>query len=187
MAHALWFLIETAGSLLAAAFLLRAAAWWVQLSPRNPLVQFVSALTDWLVKPLRRALPASGRTDWSSLAGALLVASVLAAIRTLAMGSFARAPAFGAVVLLAVFWLIKWSLYLLNTLVIVQAVLSWVNPNAPIAPVVERLTDPFLGPIRRVIPTIGGVDVSPVVLIVATQLALMMLESILVSLLAPIA
>lgn len=187
MAQTFWFLLETVASLVAGSFLLRAAAWWTQLPARNPLVQFVIALTDWLVKPMRRVLPASRRTDWSSLAGALFVAVTLAALRALMFGSGARVPVFGAVVLLAVFWLVKWALYLLNTLVIVGALLSWVNPHAPIAPLVDRLTAPFLWPIRRVLPLVGGVDLSPVVLIIATQLLLTMVESMIVYVLVPFA
>lgn len=180
-----WLLLETAGSLLATAFLLRAAAWRVQLSARNPLVQFVIALTDWLVKPVRRMLPATRTTDWASLAGALLIALVLAIVRSLLAGGTMRAPALGAVLLLAVFWLLKWSLYLASTLVIVRAVLSWVNPHAPLAPAVERLTEPLLAPVRRVIPTVGGVDLSPLVVIVVAQFALMTIESLLIYFIAP--
>jgi len=89
-----------------------------------------------------------------------------------------RAPAFGVVVLLAVFWLVKWSLWLLTALVLLLAILSWVNPHAPIAPTIDTLTRPFLAPIRRIVPLIGGVDLSPLVLILLAQLALTVLQSV---------
>lgn len=181
MERALWFLLETVGSLLATACILRAAAWRAQLSARNPIVQFVIAVTDWLVKPLRKVLPASRRTDWSSLAAALIVAVVLAVVWTL-LSTRSRMPVFGAVVLLAMFWVLKWSLYLLMGLVILQAILSWVNPHAPVAPAIDQLTRPWLAPIRRLIPLVGGVDLSPLVLIVVAQVALTLLESVFVSL-----
>jgi YggT family protein len=183
MLRALWFLLETAGSLLASAFVLRAVAWRLQLPPRNPLMMFVVAVTDWLVKPLRRVLAPSRTTDWASLAAALLVAFALAVVWML-LFTPGRTPAPGGVVLLAVFWLLKWSVYLLIGLVLLQAILSWVNPHAPIAPTVDLLTRPFLAPIRRFVPLIGGVDLSPLVLIVLAQVVVTLLESALVSLIS---
>lgn len=177
MMNALWLLLETAGSLLATACLLRAVAWWQQLSPRNPIMQFVIAVTDWIVKPLRRLLPGSRRVDWASLLAALVIAVVLALVYSMAM--LGRGPMMGGVLFVALFWLCKWAIYLLIGLVLVQAILSWVNPQAPIAPVIDHLTRPFLAPIRRVVPLIGGVDLSPLVLIVGAQALLMVLESLL--------
>ncbi len=185
MIRALWFLIETLASLLATACLLRALAWRLQLSARNPISQFLIAVTDWLVKPLRRALPASRTTDWGSLIAALLIAVVLALAWTLVFAR-GRPPAFGGILLLAAFWLVKWSLYMLMGLVILHAVLSWVNPHAPVAPVLDQLTRPFLAPVRRVIPLVGGVDLSPLVVIVLAQVALTGIESLFLSLVAMI-
>lgn len=180
MVRTLWFLIETLGSLLVSACVLRALAWRVQLSARNPIGQFLVAATDWLVKPLRKVLPASRTTDWASIAAAVAVSLVLAIVWTILFAG-ARPPAFGGVLLLALFWVLKWSLYLLSAMVILQAVLSWVNPHAPIAPAIGQLTRPFLAPLRRVIPLVGGVDLSPLVLIILVQVLLSVLESIFVA------
>ena len=183
MARTLWYLFETIGSLLASACILRAAAWHARLSARNPLVQFVIALTDWIVKPLRRMLPTARGTDWASLMAATLVAVLMAVVLAL-LNSHGRVPIFGAVILRAVFWLAQWSLYLLMGLVILQAVLSWVNPAAPLAPAVDQLTRPFLAPIRRFVPLVGGVDLSPLLLILIVQVLMMLLETALPMLLA---
>lgn len=184
MSRTLWFLIETIGSLLVSACVLRALAARVHLSPRNPIAQFLVAATDWLIRPLRRLLPASRTVDWPSIAGAAVVAIVLALAWSL-MFAASRVPAVGAVLLLAAFWLLKWSLYLLIVMVILHAVLSWVNPHAPIAPALEQLTRPFLAPLRRVVPLVGGVDLSPLVLIVLAQVLISALESGFLSLAAP--
>ncbi|MCD6679113.1 MAG: YggT family protein [Burkholderiaceae bacterium] len=180
MHQALWLLLETLGSLLATACVLRAYLNWLGLGVRDPLGQFVIAVTDWIVRPLRGVLPATRKNmrsvDWASLLASLLLAVVLAVLYVLLFGG-GRAPAFGAVVLLAVFWLAKWSLWLLTALVLLLAVLSWVNPHAPIAPTIDALTRPFLSPIRRFVPLIGGVDLSPLVLILLAQLALTVLQS----------
>jgi len=181
MLRTLWFLIETLGSLLVSAFVLRALAWRVQLPTRNPIGQFLIAATDWLVRPLRKVVPASRTTDWASICAAVLVALVLATLWTLIFAG-SRTLAFGGVLLLALFWTLKWSLYLLIAMVILQAVLSWVNPNAPIAPAIDQLTRPFLAPLRRVVPLVGGVDLSPLVLIILAQVLLSALESLFVSL-----
>ena len=181
MTRTLWFLIETLGSLLVSACVLRAVAWRVNLSPRNPINQFLIAATDWLVKPLRKLMPAARRTDWASIAAAVLVSLVLAVCWTLIFAR-GRPPAFGGVVMLALFWVLKWSLYLLIAMVILQAILSWVNPQAPIAPALDLLTRPFLAPFRRFVPLVGGVDLSPLVLIVLAQVLLTGLESLFVAL-----
>src|SRR5690606_28483352 len=151
MHQALWLLLETLGSLLATACLLRAYMNRVGLGARNPVGQFVVAVTDWLVRPLRRVLPAGGTVDWASILAGFVVSLVLAVLFVALFGG-GRFPAPGAVLMLSVFWLLKWSLWLLTALVLMQAVLSWVNPHAPIAPTIAALTRPFLAPIRRVVP-----------------------------------
>ncbi len=180
MYQALWLLLETIGSLLATACVLRAYLAWLGLGARNPIGQFVVAVTDWIVRPLRGMLPAPRKArrsvDWPSLLAALLLALALAVFYVLVFGR-GRVPAPGAVLLLAAFWLVKWSLWLLTAMVLLLAVLSWVNPRAPIAPVVDALTQPFLAPIRRIVPLVGGVDLSPLVLILLLQFVLTLLHS----------
>lgn len=175
MLNVLWLLLETAGSLLATACVLRVVGAWQHASPRNPLMHFAQAITDWIVGPLRRVTPRARRLDLASLLAALLLAFALALFYTLVV--LGRGPMPGGVLLLACVWLAKWSIYLLIGLVLVQAVLSWVNPDAPLAPAVDQLTRPFLAPLRRVLPRAGGFDLSPLVLIVAAQVALMLLDS----------
>lgn len=180
MSRVLWFLIETLGSLLATACVLRAAAMRFQLPPRNPVSQFVIAITDWLVRPLRRVLPPSRGNDWASLGAALLIALLLGLAWALLFGR--GEVAFAAIVPLALFWLVKWTIYLVMGLVLLHAVLSWVNPHAPVAPTIEQLTRPFLAPLRRFIPLVGGVDLSPLVLIVLGQVLLTLFEQLFISL-----
>ena len=187
MTQALWLLLETLGSLLATACVLRAYLNWLGLGARNQVGQFVIAVTEWIVRPLRGVLPAARKgprsVDWASLVAALVLATVLAIVYILIFGR-GRTPAFGAVVLLAVFWLLKWSLWLLTAMVLLLAVLSWVNPHAPIAPTIDALTQPFLAPIRRIVPLVGGVDLSPLVLILLLQLVLTLLQSAMPSFMA---
>jgi len=177
MSQTLWFLIETLASLLATACILRAYMNWVGVLSRDPIGQFIIAVTDWLVRPLRRVVPGGSRAiDWASVAAGALVALLLAFIYLSLIGRLGPA-AIGAAVVFAIYYLLKWSLYLLMGIVLLSAVLSWVNPQAPIAPTLNALTRPFLAPVRRIIPLVGGVDLSPLVILIVVQLLLGFLAS----------
>jgi YggT family protein len=81
-----------------------------------------------------------------------------------------------ALAVVALFDLLRYSLYILVFAVIVQAVLSWVNPYTPLAPVFDALTRPFLRPLRRFVPPLGGVDLTPLILIVILYVLLIVLS-----------
>ncbi len=138
---------------------------------------FVSAITDWIVKPYRKLIAPTRNADWASVLAAVTVAVVVSAVYAL-MFDGGRAPAFGAVVLRAVLWLVEWTLQLLIALLFLQAILSWVNPHAPIQPALNQLTDPMLGPIRKIIPLVGGVDLSPMALMLAIYVVLELIQQI---------
>ncbi len=165
-------LLEVAAGVLVGACLLRLYMQYqrIAMSARsgNPLGHFIFALTDWLVLPLRRVLPALGRWDMASLAGACL----LTLAQYFLLWGLAGAPGgVGAVPILAAFGLLRLVISGLTILVIVYAVLSWVPTRSPVADLAERLCAPVLRPIRRVLPLIGGVDLSPLVLLVLLQIA----------------
>lgn len=174
MTDVLWLVIRMVGGLLATACLLRAMAYRFHLSPHNPISLFVFAVSDWLVKPLRRVLPASRNNDWASVLGAAIISLLVALLYTLLIGQM---PMPGLVLLMAVRFLIEWALYLMIGLLILQAVLSWVNPHAPVAPAINQLTEPFLTPIRKIIPLMGGVDLSPMVLMLIIYILLELVQT----------
>ncbi len=176
MKDALWLVINSLVSLVGSACLLRAWGNRVPGSLRSQLGMFVMAITDWIVKPLRKFMPSNKGIDWSSIAAAFLIALVLASI-FLVMNTAGRIPNFGLVFMLALLWLVKWALYTAIGLLILMAVLSWVNPNAPMAPTINQWTQPMLAPIRKVLPTVGGFDLSPLVVILLIQVVLMLVES----------
>lgn len=170
MREGLWLVVETVGSLLAAACVLRLWMVWLGLALRDPVGHFVFTFTEWLVRPLRSVLPRRGHFDGSCLLAALLLALALAVIFVLLFA--ARTPSFGAVVVLALVWLARWSLWLLIGALLLQVILSWVNPHAPIAPMLHMLTDPLLAPVQRRLPRLGGVDLSPLFVLLIAQIAL---------------
>ncbi|MGO9446661.1 MAG: YggT family protein [Thiobacillaceae bacterium] len=176
LAGALSFLIQTIGNLLAIAFLLRYVMQALRVPFSNPFSQFVVAVTNFAVRPLRRVIPGWHGLDWASLFLAwLLVFVVTVSQRWLGGFPFALAGAgvWPALAGVAVVELIRLAAYLLIGLVVIRAILSWVNPYSPLSPAVYPLTEPFLKPLRRILPELGGVDLSPLVLILLAQLFIM--------------
>jgi YggT family protein len=174
--NAVAFVLDAIFSIFILAALVR---FWMQAfraPARNPIAQFTMALTDWAVKPLRRVVPGVFNLDWASLivAGAFeFVLQVL--LLLIAGGSPIENPGVLSVLLFISFVkLVRLSIYVFMGAIIIQAVLSWVNPYHPVAPFFNSLTDPFLRPVKRVIPPIGGVDISPVFVLIFFQLLLML-------------
>jgi len=172
---AIKFVIDAIFSLFILAALVR---FWMQAlraSARNPIAQFTIALTDWAVRPLRRVVPGLFALDLASLVAAWLGEFALQLL-LLAVSGFSpfETPAVLSVLLfLAFVKMIRLSIYVFMGAVILQAVLSWVNPYHPLAPFFEALTRPFLKPVQKAIPPIGGVDITPVVVLIFFQLLLM--------------
>jgi YggT family protein len=173
--QALGFLFDTVFGLVTYALLLRFSMQWLRAPFRNPIGQAVVALTDWVVKPVRRVVRGVGGFDASTL----LLAWGVQFLWLLALRAVAGAGFGGAVVpvlaLYAVVELVKAMLWLLIIVVIAQAVLSWTAPHGPLSGMLNALTFRFLAPIRRAIPPVGGtLDLSPLILIVVVQLLLML-------------
>ncbi|MCF8210732.1 MAG: YggT family protein [Rhodoferax sp.] len=172
-------LLEVAAGLVAGVCLLRLYMQHqrIPMSARsgNPLAKFIFAMTDWLVLPLRRVVPAAGRWDLASLVAAFLVQLAEFMILWLLAG---MASSLLSVVVLAAFGLVRMALSGLTGLVIVYAILSWVQTQSMVADLLERLVMPVLTPIRRVVPLVGGFDLSPLVLLVLLQIAGIVLGSV---------
>jgi YggT family protein len=141
----------------------------------NPLGQFTIALTDWAVKPLRRVIPGAFKLDWASLvvAGALeFLLEVI--VLLLSGGSPVENPAVLTVLLFMSFVkLVRYSIYVFMGALIIQVVLSWVAPHHPVMPFFDALTRPFMKPAQRIIPTVGGVDISPLFVFLFFQILLL--------------
>ena len=173
------FLLDIAFTLIGAVLLARAWLQAVKLHPFNPIAQAIYQATNWLVTPLRRVVPTGGGTDWASLLGALLVAIVyLVLLWFVSTTSMLPVKVIPGVVGAALATVGRWALNLMIWLTLIQAVLSWVNPMATIMPVLRILTAPLLEPIRRIMPRLGGFDLSPLVLLILAQIAIMVLNRI---------
>jgi YggT family protein len=176
--QSLIFLLESLGQLWILAVLLRFFAQTMRAPFRaragNPLADFIMALTDWAIAPARRVFPSVFRLDTASIAVAWVACALLSLCVLLLGGKVLLAsPTFWPGLLAFSFVeLIRLSLYLFIGLMIVQAILSWVSPYHPLQPFFNTMTRPILKPVQRMIPLIGGVDLSPLLVILLLQVLL---------------
>ena len=180
LAQIFLLILDTVCGFMTLALLVRFAMQWARAPFRNPLGQFIVAVTDWMVRPVRRVIPGLFGVDMASLLLAWLWQVVYQGIALGFSGvllAVSPAPTL-LVAVLAVLELAKISLYLVMGAVIIAAVFSWVNPYAPLAGVFNTLTSPLLRPFRRVIPPVGGVDLSPLALLLVLQIALFVIASL---------
>ncbi|MGE8187817.1 YggT family protein [Pseudomonas sp. NPDC086278] len=163
------FIIKTLGSLYLLIVLMRFILQLVRANFYNPLCQFIVKATQPLLKPLRRVIPSMFGLDMSSLVLALIIQMLLIAV-ILALKGF------------MVDWvlLVPWALIALFSLflniifyaMIISVILSWVAPGShnPGAELVGQITEPVLAPFRRIIPNLGGLDISPIFAFIVIQL-----------------
>lgn len=175
-------LLGTAASLLTLAFLARVWMQWARAPFRNPVGQFVLTSTNWAVLPLRRIIPGLFGVDLASVIAAWITQFAFLAI----MASLVNLGGFGVLALgglLAVAWgallaVLKLFIYLLMGVVILAALMSWLSPYSPAAPLFNGLAHPLLAPVRRIVPIFGGLDLSPLVVILLLQIVLIVLENL---------
>ena len=177
IAGAVIFIVSTTCGIFSVALLLRVYLQWVRAAYRNPLSEFLAALTDFMVRPARRVIPGLWGLDLASLFLAWLI-QVTELVLVMEIKGYAPAASVGAiasgVALLAAVMLLKLALYIVMVVVIVQALLSWINPYSPLAPLLGSMSRPFLRLFQRRIPPIGNVDLSPLFVIIICQLLLML-------------
>jgi YggT family protein len=168
--QALLFLLDVLLQPFAAILLLRFHLQWLRVPLRNPLGEFIMALTDFVVLRARRILHTAYGLDIATLLLALFAETAyLAAMLWLQGGGYIGFPLPGLIVW-ALVKLFKISIYLLMAAVFAQAILSWVNPYTPFASMLTAITQHFLRPLRRVVPMLGNVDLSPLVFFILCQL-----------------
>jgi YggT family protein len=176
--QAVVFLLDATVGFFCALFLLRFMMQATRVSFAGQLGRFVVSLTDWAVKPLRRVIPGVGGFDWASLVAAFALQLALAALLVGLAGPGVAADA--GTLAITVAWLalrslLRLAIYILIGALILQAVLSWINPYSPLAAPASQLTRPLLDPVRRLVPSISGIDLSPLVVILLLQALLMLL------------
>ena len=173
-----FFLLDAMIGFLTYALLLRFYMQVFRVSFRNQVGAFIMQLTNWLVMPLRKVLPGIFGFDLASLLPAyLLQVGLLFAVFFLRAGLGGIFPDDLWLLILgqAALATLRISIYILIGALFLQAILSWVSPFSPLAQPLSQLTRPFLDPIRRIVPPIAMVDLSPLIAILLAQAVLMLL------------
>ncbi|MDR2786953.1 MAG: YggT family protein [Candidatus Accumulibacter sp.] len=175
-AEVIVLIVDTCVTPLTVLLLARFFMQWSRTPFDNQIGGFVLRLTNWLVLPLRRIVPAIRGFDSASLLAAYLLQILLAAL----MISLASTYELFTVAMMLMIaanglrFLLRVSVYLFIVLLVAQAMLSWFNPYAPMNRLVGRLTDPLLRPLRRIVPPISNIDVTPLIAILLAQIVLIL-------------
>jgi YggT family protein len=165
--QALLFILNALLTLVVVAFLLRVLMPLVRADFRNPIGEAVMSVTNPLVLPLRKLLPPGKRFDPASLVALILVQLAgTALLRAVAGGGFSL----DAIVIGGFYALLHTVLQFYFFAVLLYALLSWFGGGYnPAAQILGRLVEPLLAPIRRVVPPLGGLDLSALFLMIALQ------------------
>jgi YggT family protein len=164
------YVLQTLGSLYLMIVLLRFILQLVRADFYNPLSQFAVRATQPLLKPLRRIIPSIAGLDLASLVLALLVQLVLMALTMLLAYGTTGSP-----IQLLIWSLIGVAALFINIFfyaLIISVILSWVAQGShnPAALLVNQLCEPLLMPFRRLLPSMGGLDLSPIFAFIAIKL-----------------
>lgn len=181
LAEMLGIVVRFIGGFFVFLFLARFYFQVLRVPFRNQLGAFVIATTNWAVMPARRVVPQAWGFDLASwICAWVLQALLLATLAMLAGVDLSLAPAAASGILFAQAFvdLVQSSLEILLAVVILQAVLSWVSPYNPLQSMLDSVTRPLLRPIRRILPPVANVDLSPVVLILAIMLLMVPLAEL---------
>lgn len=172
-------LSEIAITVIGGACLLRCYLQYLKfnLSPRsgNPIGLYLMPLTNWLVMPLRKLIPSVGRIDSACLLGAYLIVLAKVLLLGLLLGSI---PPILSLLIGSVLELIGLVLSIFVVLIIANVVLSWVGRRSPTQYMLAEILNPLLTPIKRILPNLGPLDLSPLALLVAIQIAQILLGSL---------
>lgn len=168
MADALFFLVKTITQLYLLTYLIRFVMQWVRADFYNPLSQFIVRVTNPLVVPARRLVPSAGGIDVATLAVMLALEAVFTWLLMTFVGLGASPATF---VLYVILRLVALTIMLYTVVIIVYAVLSFIGPGhaTPLSLLLAQLVEPVLRPFRRVIPPVGGLDLSPLVVLILLQ------------------
>ncbi len=173
------FLVHTLFSLYILIVVLRFLLAWVRADFYNPLSQFLVTATNPLLVPLRRFVPSLGSIDTASIVLALGLKLVELWLLALIGGMAFNLP---LMIVVAIFQLLELLIYVFIVSIIIQAIMSWVSPGmqyhqSPIGSILHSLNEPLLRPVRRVIPRVGMIDLSPLVVIIGLNVMLILLRS----------
>lgn len=164
------YVLQTLGSLYLLIVLLRFVLQLVRANFYNPLCQFIDKATQPLLKPLRRIIPSLFGLDMSSLVLAILVQLALMALTLLL--TYGTTGNFVQLLIWAIIGVTALFLKIFFFALIISVILSWVAPGShnPGAELVNQICEPALAPFRRLLPNLGGLDISPILAFMVLKL-----------------
>ena len=176
-AQAIIFLVKLFFDIYILALILRYLLTIVRVDSLNPLSTLIMKVTNPLLKPLRRTIPGYFGIDWASIISLFLVQAI--EIILVALIITGGIPAFSGLTMLTIAYLLRTILYIYLFIIIVQVIISWINPNAynPITTIMYQISEPILKPIRQFIPSSGGLDFSPLVALIIINLLMILIIS----------
>ena len=168
------FLIQTLFGIYEVIILLRFLLQLVRADFYNPISQFIVKATSLPLRPLRRIIPGIAGIDVASLV--LLLVVVIVELLLLSVVANLPMPTLPGIIVLAVVELLKLLIYVFLFSVFVLAILSWVSPGGynPVANLLYQITAPLLRPARRLLPPMGGLDLSPMVVMIVLYLMILL-------------
>ncbi len=168
------FLLDVIFGLFIAAVMLRLFLQWARADFYNPLSQAIVKVTNPVLRPLRRYIPAVGRIDTASVALILALQMLAVWIKLALLGADAG---LGAIAVFALAELVSKAIYIFMFAIFVQVIASWVAPGSynPALSLIDSITYPLLKPLRAVLPPLGGLDLTPMLALIALQLAQMLM------------
>lgn len=175
------FLVSTILGLLSLALLLRFYFQLLRVPYYNSISQFLISATDFIVRPARRFIPGWAGIDLSTLMLAWLLECIIVTSVYMVQGydfEVNIVTSLGVMGLLGIAEIVRTTLYIVLITIIMQAVLSWINPRSPLAPLLDSFTRPFLAVFRRRIPPIANVDLSPLFVLILIQVLLMIVAGV---------
>ncbi|MGB5489497.1 MAG: YggT family protein [Woeseiaceae bacterium] len=161
ISSALVFIVNALTSLYLLVLLLRFWMPWLRADFRNPLAQGILRFTSPIIIPVRRIVPSFGRLDTATVLVAFVLQYLTVLLLLLIIG---RVAGPGAVALTTLIKLLVLSVNLFVYAIFIRIILSWVSPGTynPATAIITTLTEPVLRPFRRIIPSMGGFDISPI-------------------------
>lgn len=167
------FLIQTFFSLVLLIIMLRFIMQLVRADFYNPVSQFIVKVTNPLLVPLRRIIPGVAGIDMASVVLLLIVQCLELFLITLVLGATIQPV---GLIMLAISELLSLALKIFLYGILIQVILSWVNPGAynPVSSVLYQINAPLLRPAQRIMPPISGFDLSPILVMVGLQLISML-------------
>ena len=171
MRSSLFYLVKALGDLYLLAFLLRFLLQWVRADFYNPFTQAIVQITNPLVRPAQRFIPTSRNVDVPTLTVLVVLEGILTWFLLYIGGS--PSGTIAPLPILIFFRLISLVLWFYSVSILIYVILSWVGPGGrhPVAAVLADLNEPILRPARRILPTIAGLDLSPLLVLIIVQAA----------------